>query len=98
MTQGTLFDANPGYRPPQAQRVAPQPPAIDPVAVEAKRLSRQCQAILERLRSGRASNSELAEMALNYRARISDLRQRGFRIKVTDRNHETGLSWYELER
>ena len=94
MTQGLLFDA------PAAKTATPsppEPPRIDPVAVEAKRLSRQCQAILERLRAGRASNDELSRIARKYTGRISDLRAAGHKVKLVERNHETGLTFYELE-
>ena len=65
-------------------------------AAERKRLSRQCEAILERLKRGTASNSELAAMALNFRARISEIRQAGYSIEVVERNHDTGLNFYAL--
>ena len=94
MSQGLLFDTPPAKAAPKP----PAPPAVDPIAVEGKRLSRQCQAILERLQAGRASNSELAGIALNYRARISDLRAVGHKVACVDRNRETGLAWYELEK
>ena len=44
------------------------------------RLNRQCLKILARLREGPATNRELAEIALNYRARTSDLRNAGYTI------------------
>lgn len=66
------------------------------LAADSPRLNAQCQAILERLRKGRASNQELSSMALNYTARISELRNAGYLIPCVDRNRETGLSWYEL--
>lgn len=72
------------------------PKTIGTPAAERKRLSRQCEAILERLQRGTASNSELAAMALNYRARVSDLRAAGYTIEVVERNHDTGLNFYEL--
>ncbi len=98
MSQGMLFGAGyvNSYVPPAVAK--PQPPKVDPIAVEGKRLSRQCQAILERLQAGRASNSELAGIALNYRARISDLRAVGHTVVCVDRNRETGLSFYEIQR
>ena len=95
MSQGLLFDA------PPAKATAPKPPAppaVDPIAVEGKRLSRQCQAILERLQAGRASNDELSRIARKYTGRISDLRAAGHKVKLVERNHETGLTWYELEK
>jgi hypothetical protein len=44
------------------------------------RLSRQCLAILKRLREGPATSAELAGIALKYTGRISDLRRNGFAI------------------
>jgi hypothetical protein len=79
-------------------------PALPPIHVnktvhlaEAPRLSRQCKLILERLQEGRASNSELAQRALKYTGRISDLRAAGYVIEVVERNRDTGLTWYELK-
>lgn len=45
---------------------------------EKPRLSRQCRMILERLQLGPATNRELAELALKYTGRISDLRASGY--------------------
>jgi hypothetical protein len=47
---------------------------------DAKRLNRQCQAILDRLREGPATSYEMAGLALKYTSRISDLRANGFAI------------------
>jgi len=55
---------------------------------------------LARLQQGRASNRELAAIALKYTGRISDLRKPsagGHKIVVVERNRETGLTWYELQ-
>jgi hypothetical protein len=71
------------------------PPSLDS---EAPRLSKQCAAILERLRLGPASNGELASIALKYTGRISDLRAAGFSIKVTEHNRHSGYVVYALER
>ena len=65
---------------------------------EAKRLNKQCQEILTRLQAGRASNNELARIALNYRARISDLRKVGIKVVCLDRDRETGLAFYEIKQ
>ncbi len=62
-----------------------QLPPTDPQVstVEAVvRFARQNDVILERLQKGPAENYELAALAINYRARISDLRQHGFTIKL----------------
>lgn len=60
-------------------------PPTDPhvtVIADVVRFTNQNRVILERLRKGPAKNYELAALAINYRARISDLRQYGFEIKV----------------
>lgn len=64
---------------------------------ESPRLNAQCRAILARLREGPASNVELSGMALNYTARISDLRRTGFTIACVGRDRKAGTSWYELK-
>jgi hypothetical protein len=76
-----------------AEALPPTDPNVDPQDVE--RLSRQCAAILERLRRGPATNVELVRIALNHTARISDLRKHGHDIRVTKRNAE-GVFWYGL--
>jgi hypothetical protein len=85
--QGTLFDpANPPVLRPTDPNVRPH---------DVPRLSRQCRLILERLRQGRASNVELAGIALKYTGRISDLRQHGYNVVcVVDEGN--GVNWYEL--
>ena len=80
MTQRGLFD--------------PSDPHVHPDAVP--RLAGQNAAILERLRAGPATNRELAGMALNYRARISDLRALGHEILCVDQDHKSGLAFYRL--
>jgi hypothetical protein len=47
---------------------------------DAKRLTKQCQAILDRLREGPATSYELAGLALKYTSRVSDLRANGYAI------------------
>jgi hypothetical protein len=64
---------------------------------ERSRISRQCKEILERLRQGPATNGELVRFALKYTGRISELRQAGYKIKASVRNHETGEVTYVLE-
>lgn len=63
---------------------------------EAERLSRQCRAILDRLRTGPAANSELAKLALKYTSRISDLRAAGYDVRLVSHDRESGLCVYEL--
>lgn len=68
---------------------------VDPV--EAPRLSAQCQAILDRLKVGPATNDELSRISRKYTGRISDLRKNGFQVECFVRDHASGLSWYRLE-
>lgn len=63
---------------------------------ERARLSNQCSIILGRLMQGRATNRELSEIALNYRARVSELRQRRHDVRVVEHNRVTGLAIYAL--
>lgn len=74
--------------------ITPRDPSVHPDAV--LRLSRQSRTILERLKGGRASNRELVGIALNYRARLSDLRAIGCEVVNEDHDHASGLSWYRL--
>lgn len=62
----------------------------------AKRLSRQCQAILDRLRQGAVSNTELTTIALRYSARIKELRAAGHRIDIVEADQLTGHRLYQL--
>ena len=84
MQQLSLFD----------RVIEPQDPKV---AEQAKpRLSRQCQAILARLRRGSANNAELGTIAMRFSARIFDLRKAGFKIETFDHDHLTGVVWYRL--
>lgn len=66
-------------------------------AVMKPRLTTQCQAILERLTWGPATNRELSALALKYTNRVSELNKAGYRITCYDHNRRTGLAWYRLE-
>jgi hypothetical protein len=66
------------------------------VKEERPRLTGQNATILERLRRGTATNRELAEIALKYSGRISDLRAAGYNVQVVSRDYKTGLTMYEL--
>ena len=68
MNAPTLFDTIP-----------PRDPSVP--AAAAPRLSAQSLAILERLRRGRATNAELAGIALKYTSRTSDLRAAGYDVR-----------------
>jgi hypothetical protein len=61
------------------------------------KLSRQCLAILERLQAGPATNRELAEIALKYTGRLSELRQAGYGVQVLTHDKRSGLVTYRLE-
>ena len=80
-----------------APAIPPQDPRVRGT-VEEPRLSRQSQAILDRLRERPASNADLMLIAQRFGARVHDLRAAGFDIQITDRDRETGLVWYALEK
>ncbi len=61
-----------------------------------RRLSRQCRAILERLRAGPALNSELVGYAMKYTSRVSDIRKAGFVIDCEIVDQKAGLFRYTL--
>ena len=89
MEQTTLFDESIPALPPIRVNASVH-------AVEAPRLSRQCRLILERLRTGPATNRELSGIALKYTGRLSELRQAGYDVRVIQRDHESGLNTYRL--
>lgn len=60
------------------------------------RLSEQCGVILRRLEIGPVTNSELSRIALKYTSRISDLRQKGYDVRVIHRDRTCGLTTYKL--
>lgn len=64
--------------------------------IEMARLSRQCQAIDQRLQAGPATNRELSAISLKYTSRISDLRDKGWDVRVVSRRHDTGLTVYQI--
>jgi hypothetical protein len=66
------------------------------VPSERPRLSRQNQAILERLRRGTATNDELARLARKYTSRVSDLRAAGYDVRMIEHDHVTGITRYQL--
>jgi hypothetical protein len=90
-------DAGRAYRDTFAREAGGIPPRDPKVtAAEAPRLGRQCRAIVDRLRRGRATNAELAGMALKFTGRISDCRAAGYDIRVVSRDYTTGVVWYAL--
>jgi hypothetical protein len=67
------------------------------VATENKaRLSKKCLEVLAMLRQGEVTNVELAQVALDYRGRIRDLRAAGFRIECLDKQSKSGVTRYKL--
>jgi hypothetical protein len=60
------------------------------------RISRQCRLIVDRLRRGRATNAELAVIALKYSGRISEIRQAGYDVRCVSHDHATGVAVYAL--
>jgi hypothetical protein len=67
------------------------------VATENKaRLSKKCLEVLAMLRRGEVTNVELAQVALDYRGRIRDLRAAGFRIECLDKQSKSGVTRYKL--
>lgn len=62
--------------------------------VKSGRLSRQCQEILTRITDRWASSCELSEVALKYTSRLSDLRQRGY--KIDTKRSDEGWWYYRL--
>jgi hypothetical protein len=64
---------------------------------ERARLSRQCGAILMRLKQSNATNQELSAISLKYTGRISDLRAAGYDVRVVSRDHKTGITVYGLD-
>jgi len=72
--------------------VVPFDPQV-PDPKERPRLSKQSKIVLDRLRSGPATNYDLAAIALKYSARISDIRRSG----VSVQNFKRGtLSLFQL--
>ena len=63
--------------------------------IESCRRPSQCERILERLRQGSVLNSELSRIALNYTARIGDLRAKGYQIDCV-RMGDNGVCEYVL--
>lgn len=63
---------------------------------ERARLHSQADRILARLKTGPASNRELAAISLKYTSRISDLRKLGHDVVVAGRDEHSGATVYEL--
>jgi hypothetical protein len=69
-------------------------------ADEQKRLSGQTAALIARLRRGPAARADLAKLAPNITARVSDarahLRPKGESVEVIERNRKTGYTLYAI--
>lgn len=65
------------------------------VGDDRQRAKTDCLKILARLRQGPATTGELAQLALNYTGRISDLRKSGYRIECFERR-KGGNNRYRL--
>lgn len=59
--------------------IPPRDPHVQPA--DRQRLSGQSLAIYNRLKAGKASNRELAQISLKYTSRISDIRAAGFAVE-----------------
>lgn len=76
--------------------IAPCDPHVTDPA-EAKRLSRQCQAILDLFLQNpenQVSNFEMAAVCLKYTGRISDIRAAGYTVTIAHRCRATGYTVY----
>lgn len=94
MNQPSLFkDPTRGQAEPK-ESAHPFPAEERAQKVKEKRLSNQCQRILERLQKGPATNVELAAISLKYTSRISDLRKLGHVIEC--KRLGGGLTRYTL--
>lgn len=81
----------------QMNLLSVEPPVVSQAPVVMRpRLSQQCERILARLRQGPATNRELAELALKYTGRISELKAAGHRVECFEQDRLTGLTRYRL--
>lgn len=77
MSQPTLFDLKPQQVNPYGRPIELNTTVDDR---DRARLSRQCLAILARLRQGPATNGELVQIAQRFGGRLEELRRAGFGI------------------
>jgi hypothetical protein len=75
------------------------PPADTHVVqpAEVKRLATQNARILALLQQGPATREAIAAIGRNPTARISDLRQAGYDVRVVERDYASGRTVYRLE-
>lgn len=71
-------------------------PRVDPTQYE--RLGRQQRAILDRLRQGPATNTELVQIAQRFGARVKELRDAGWEIGTDVHIPGSGVVTYRLLR
>jgi hypothetical protein len=74
--------------------IVPRDPHVH--AAAAPRLKGQNAETLERLRAGRATNKELAGIALKYTSRLSDLRAAGYDVRCVRQDRVSGVAVYAL--
>lgn len=67
-----------------------------PFMTERKRLSEQCQKIVDALSKRAMTNDELSRISRKYTSRISDIRAAGYDIRCVYHDRETGLTRYQL--
>ena len=64
---------------------------------ERPRLTRQCLAVLERLRQGPATTMELIPISTRFSARLHELRKQGWIIETDRIDKASGVSLYTLK-
>jgi hypothetical protein len=89
--QGSLFDTTPQQVNPYGRPVELNATVDDR---DRARLSRQCLALLARLRQGPATNVELSAVAMRFGARLEELRRAGFCIEA--KRGDGGVFTYRL--
>lgn len=94
--QGSLFNEPPQVTLRDILDAAPAPSDPNVTDPARPRLTGQNAAIVERLRQGPATNRELAQIALKYTSRLSDIRDAGYSVNIVANDHATGLVTYQL--
>ena len=99
MADRKLFKMTAGGRSAEPTREAIRPHFADPE--DTPRLTGQNAAILARLREGPAHNHELAQIALKYTSRISDIRswlENNTGETITCERMQGGVTRYSIAR
>lgn len=84
---------------PFCEALAPRLLLTDPQEAwlaEQQRRDTHCWRILALLQQGARTNRELAQISLDYRRRVSDLREQGHTIVCSPIDGKPGLTRYEL--